>query len=502
MLNLPCSDKIEAVKKFEEVGFVPVKRPDLDPFVINLPFDWSIDPYNDENWKFQLHTLRYLMVYLEAYICTGSEKYADRLIEYILDWHEFVTKRSCDYAWHDMATGIRSEKLYLIYSRLTNDGYTKTDLLKPVVNKHLSVLKKTGFFNPSHNHGMYVLHGLRCLAEVIEFEEYESIKEYCEKSWRTLIDNQLDANFVHKEHSPHYHFLFIDSLKRYVNSGLYEDFSYLKETLIRAEQNSEMFLLPDGREVPFGDTDNAECIGIEKRAGKIEKDELVLYSKSGYVLCKGRAKNSSFLAFTNTYHSKIHKHWDNLSLIWGERGQDILVDPGKYKYASDVIRKKVISSGAHNTINFVEEEWSGGNLVPPCEEVEVLKTGDGIALLSSIRIKRKKKEFKFERRVNYSPGKLVVFDKVSPESGEKVCSRFNLHKSARLISFREGIFVFDCMGVLVKIEAFAFLQGKRKTVMPIIEQVPVSYKYGSYENCVSLVVCFVNSVEVSFEITE
>ena len=43
-------------------------------------------------------------------------------------------------------------------------------------------------------------------------------------------------------------------------------------------------------------------------------------------------KNSSYLAQTCAFHSRVHKHADDLSLIWWEHGHQILIDPGKYGY--------------------------------------------------------------------------------------------------------------------------------------------------------------------------
>jgi hypothetical protein len=47
-------------------------RHGIDPWPLNLPLDWSQDPFKDTNWKFSLHSWRMTDPILREYFRTGN----------------------------------------------------------------------------------------------------------------------------------------------------------------------------------------------------------------------------------------------------------------------------------------------------------------------------------------------------------------------------------------------------------------------------------------------
>ena len=69
-------------------------------------------------------------------------------------------------------------------------------------------------------------------------------------------------------------------------------------------------------------------------------------------------KQSSFLFFQGSFNTRIHKHSDDLSFVWQESGDDILIDSGKYGYNKDKYRDYFLSTSAHNTISVDNKDIS------------------------------------------------------------------------------------------------------------------------------------------------
>lgn len=485
------STELNKVKDFEEKGFVPVNRPDLKPYKMIIPFDWNMNPYEDSNWRFQLHTLRYLTVYMGAFKQSKEERYIYKMLDWIEDWYIFCQNNEVEYAWHDMATGIRAEKIYLLVKMCDDYSIPKPNFMYDLINKHLSVMMEGKFFRSNHNHGLYVIHGIRCLAELIH--DNDSILEYCESGWNEILDNQLDENYIHKEHSPHYHFLFVETLERYIKTGFYKNFSKMHIYLKEAKKNCSFLRLPDGREIPFGDTDNALPIKDNSKYELNDNNQLFI---SGYFVFKD-SRNLTYLALTNNYHSTIHKHWDNLSFIFGYQGQDILVDPGKYKYEQSKLRSLIMSSECHNTIHIDDIEWGKSNLLKDSLELNAsIKDNGDVECISKMSLKIPDSTLLIERRLKYDGSELIVEDQIDKEGS--YYSSFILNRDAKIISInKEGVFIFGFNSIKV---SFKFYDKSGGMLFPTITNNPVSYEYGSYHSSLTINIAFEKFVKTKITI--
>lgn len=476
------------VKEFEKIGFVPVKRPDVSPYPMSLPFNWDVDPFEDSNWCFQLQTLRYLMVYLDAFKETKNNKYLDVLLDWFKDWWEASQVSPNKFTWHDMATGIRAEKIHKVAREIKNNKIKLPAWFVEMLLKHVSVIREKGFVRTNHNHGLYAAHGLRCLAEHLGPGMMRNVIRRSHDLVEQIIKNQFDENYVHKEHSPHYHYLVLKSLKEYKKTGFYEDLDVLSQYIEGAENVAKHLLLPDGREIPFGDTDN-EILG--RPVGDEVAGDVELWCRSGYVVYKN---GLSYFCMTNNYNSNIHKHWDNLSFVFGTNGQDVFVDPGKYKYTADNIREKILSPESHNTINFDGYSWGGKDIVKKSISLDGEVLGDKLVLEGGLSLKVKNSVVNFNRYVECQSGFLKLTDKVVRSksflpSGQvgRVYSRFVLHKDAKIIDKRESEVLFDINNVVVRVEIKTIDDAGKVLKKPyLIESTPVSYSYGEYCESLSL----------------
>src|SRR6478609_370100 len=67
-------------------------------------------------------------------------------------------------------------------------------------------------------------------------------------------------------------------------------------------------------------------------------EPMKVFPKSGYFVVRGKANppsehvSAGYLAQIAAFHSRTHKHADDLSFIWYDRGAQLLVDAGRYGY--------------------------------------------------------------------------------------------------------------------------------------------------------------------------
>ncbi len=479
---------------FEDKGFVPIQRPDLDPYRMELPFDWGVDPYKDPNWCFQLHTLRYLMVYLSAYKETKDNTYLSKLLGWFHDWWDWANKNTTEFLWHDMATGIRSEKIYQLVKELNANHIATPMWVRDMILQHVKVLREPGFIRVNHNHGLYAIHGLRCLAELLGPGMKVNVLALCYQDFEKIVKNQFDENYVHKEHSPHYHHLVLDSLMRYKKTKLYDDLDLLDKYIDGASDVARNLFLPDGREIPFGDTDYEFPREV---AGDVDP-KLRVWNESGYVVAK---EGLSYICMINNFNSGVHKHWDNLSLIYGIKGNDILVDPGKYKYTNDDLRGMVVSSSSHNTVNIDGFSWGAKSLIRRSLFLDARKESRGVVVEGGMAINFNNKIINIKRKVEYYDGELVVLDEVLNKDDCCVYSRFNFHKDFELNFQGDGRLILGKKGFLVEVSVEQVEDGGHfESARYELEEMPISYRYGSCEKSISIKVFNCNLLRTKFKI--
>jgi Heparinase II/III-like protein/Heparinase II/III N-terminus len=330
-------------------------RSDVAAVEIDLPLDWSLDPFKDRNWNAQLHMWR-----LGDFALQQAERTQDRermafFVRIMMDWHRhhLVEQRESIYAWQDMMVGIRAMKLAYVVS-LWQHGHVDlraTELagLHDLVETHLGFL-----LNPAQvrysNHTLSDLHGALALARVVDTPVRQQIEAFVREVFPKVLEGQFDSNGVHRENSVGYHRYGINYLRKLMATGWFDDFG-LREVVERAEAVLPWFLLPDGRTAPIGDTDGAAPPAKPGPTVFQGRDEV--FSRSGYVILRddggGDAKRAAYLFFMGAYNSKFHKQSDDLSMLW-YHGEDILCDAGKYAYKTDDWARYAVSRRAHNTV--------------------------------------------------------------------------------------------------------------------------------------------------------
>lgn len=212
------------------------------------------------------------------------------------------------------------------------------------------------------NHGLFQMHGLMSLGRILRrAEEGRRAIEFARTMLDRLAFHQFSEEGVHLEHSPAYHFFAMDVLSSIYDTGWYSEDSHFNKTRELISRATGWLVDPLSHAIPIGDSH-----ALRKQTTFPEGESVVFgrspwpaalakhWRKTGYSIVRSSRdapKDDAYMLFlTGAHHSSVHKHSDDLHIEWFDRGSAILVDSGAYCYKRDDMRKYVLSTRAHNTV--------------------------------------------------------------------------------------------------------------------------------------------------------
>lgn len=356
------------------------------------PIAWDEVLADHRSLHFQLHSWAPLGPLLTAFDHTRELRFLRSAMDVALDWirrHPTIDETS-PFAWYDMAIGLRAVRLgYLadVAARTPSCPDPVLESLVAGILLHAEALADESLFPAHSNHGFYFAAGQAALAERFpELPGMDAARSQARDRLDRLMREHFTVEGVHREHSPKYHWMVLRTVLGLRAAGLLSSQEH-RGLLERAQEAFAWFVLPNGRLVMFGDTEHRLVTGVERdditnenllfvltdgREGKPPSETLRAFPASGYVVVRdewtpeGEGGAGSYLAQTSAFHSRTHKHADDLSFVWYDRGHEILTDAGGYGYAgktepgselwkdgfwyADPKRIYVESTAAHNTV--------------------------------------------------------------------------------------------------------------------------------------------------------
>ncbi len=388
------------ILKAEEILSKGWHRRGYDEVFLHQPMPWKLQGHDQRSHNFYVHCLDMLDLLLRAYSQSSDEKYLSVSLPVALDWIvQHADPRAEDispFAWYDMSVGLRAYRLAYLYQAADAAGLlgdSARHALWSALEQHAVYLADDANIAFHNNHGYYQVAGQLAMGR--RFANQSAVMAQAQAQGRERLKRMLAQQFatdgVHREHSPDYHRMVYDTLKALIDSGLVED----EETIAfacRIEEALSWFVFPNQRIVNFGDSDDrslarkpkeieAKWVTPEMRfwtsggkVGKPSAETSHAFHEGGYWVVRepgdepAQLKDYSYLALNAAFHSRTHKHADDLSFVWFDRGANILVDGGRYGYLgkaemgselwldghwySDPWRVYCESTRAHNTLEF------------------------------------------------------------------------------------------------------------------------------------------------------
>lgn len=355
--------------------------------------DWTADPFQDRNWQFQHHTLRWLNP-LRWSALDGDARARDEWRAVARSWfHANVPPSSAAsaFAWKDMADGNRALQLSLGAALLADDDEWFIDLLKA---------HREWLMDPEHivgkNHGLHQHTGLFVLGAVMRDDE---AMDTAVTRMADQFATTFDAQGCNDEGSTAYHQMNLrwwsQAWRRVALEGrAIPDFA--AHRLAGAGTVLAHLAQPDGRLPQIGDSsrgpvsrgldpvaDFAATKGV--RGTRPKATALVL--DGGYAISRSgwgeqrKIHNESHMILRHGPFVRAHAHADLGSVHIYAAGRPWLVDSGFHSYQSaDRTRQHLHSRQAHNLALLPEREYSPRSTVA-IERTEITETVHDFAVL-------------------------------------------------------------------------------------------------------------------------
>ncbi len=400
-LMLKWSPKIHALA--DRILTVGWEKSRLPPLKLESPIDWMLRLRENTSWNYSLHAWKPLEHPLLAFDRTGDAKYFRTCLGFAEDWVRTQPRSfraatgkaesESPYVWYDMAVGLRAYQLgYLldVCCRREDVPDETVQVLWRSLVEHLACLEDERRL-ATNNHGFFQIVGQ--LDASVRFSWVPAVseaKEQAAERLRAMIDSQFTPEGVHREHSPEYHWLVMRPIEVLSSAGILSDAMLPPGRLKHMEEALAWMIQPNGQFANLGDSGRSPMRGevsaedlyssdilrftiSASRSGRPPKEHLKAFPESGLVVMRsgwprGTAayRQASYLAQQCAFHSRTHKHADDLSFLWYDHGTDILVDAGRYGYLggtpadkelvqqgfwyADPKRMYVESTRAHNTV--------------------------------------------------------------------------------------------------------------------------------------------------------
>jgi len=354
------------------------------PFDVRPPVEWGADPFSDRSWRYTLNAWLFLDPVVHLHATTGDTRALEFAVSVARDWIARATESESGnpFAWHDMGTALRASRLGWIV-----DAAARTDRIgdEPLADilaaafRHAHFLAEEGNLSHRHNHGIYQMLGLlSLLRSVPEIDGTGRMYSYaCSCLERLYLDTYCETDGMLLEHTPCYHVWLTLHLDRILRDRIVLS-RRLERLRDRAMSLVKWLVHPQGHLARFGDCQtqpeplDARPFGCEVRkrhpslwylitrgaSGRRPAEGECVLPASGYAFVRGRWPLGehdwtlgSYLAFAAAFHSGVHKHADDGTIEWSERGRCLLMDAGNFGYQYDRRERRYCeSTRAHNTV--------------------------------------------------------------------------------------------------------------------------------------------------------
>jgi hypothetical protein len=370
-----------------------VEIPRYAPFAIGVLPTWSEDPYHSVYWRMNFYALRPTENLLKAYVKTGDERYAKRLMA--IDLSFFKHESTSPHAWEDdHAVAFRA--MVLVHEWWQLRYYHQ--LTEAQSSRFLRELEKTGQFladvnhyQPEHNHGTNEAAALLELA--VDFPTLPHAKK-----WGAIARARLAAGIVTLvdgdgaliENSPYYDFYTLDKYWQIYEFSQRTNFVVAKDLAQRIRKMIEYatYVLQPDSSVPLLGASLKAVIhdaGSYRAMAKLDphfkyvlthgeegkKPPLtsVFFPYTGQTIMrsgwgKGQAfVGQSYLTFNVGPYRTAHSNLDALAITLYGGGMPLLPGAGLYTYSPGVMRNYFHGTASHDTVVVDHRSQSQGTAV-------------------------------------------------------------------------------------------------------------------------------------------
>jgi hypothetical protein len=338
------------------------------------PINWK---HANRSFEFHAHAWDPVSLLITGYEGLGEERYLEAALAICDDWlrvHQApllegdretalnaAEAHTDTMAWYDMGTGQRAYRLaYLadVMGRNEHTDPTRFAQLFEAVRFHCQLLSRSSFFADHTNHGLYQALGQLAAARRFRFlTEFELVHKQASARLDLMFERSFFESGVHREHSPGYHLMILNSLLGARSAGLLSKKTH--ERLRLAEEALGWMLGPRGTLATIADTDYNERVDATRAnlaisdnqratrdvaaASRAEPPEsgLTAYARRHGCVCPLTPPRLLPRACCGAFHSRTHKHARTIHIRlfgWLSRDDEVLVRPCRFGYLQKTAR--------------------------------------------------------------------------------------------------------------------------------------------------------------------
>lgn len=369
---------------------------------------WDENPFDQRNWRAQLHMLRWLEPIRRA-AAQGDEGARRYWLETVRSWVRSnpPNRSKGDFAWADMVDGVRA--LCLVFGLpLTQDD---SGWLLDSITEHGEWLADASHVGRA-NHALHQHQALFVISRLLRNHEWQDLAV---TRLENLFAEAYDDEGVNNEGSLGYH----------KNNAIWWQTAARRlalENIPSEEINARLRLAlsalvhasrPDGKLELIGDTElttlaplsspEIDYVRSQGSSGQPPADLAKVYrrgyafGRSGWGEFERDFADELFYSLSFGRADRIHGHADGSSLTLHANGQPWLIDAGKYAYKTDPMRRYCLSRMAHNVMVLDDLEYNKSSEVkleshwhaPDADEYIITDNGyEGVELTRNVLYSR------------------------------------------------------------------------------------------------------------------
>jgi hypothetical protein len=403
---------------------------------VTLPRElaWDEDPFEDRNWQFQLHSLRYVRTLLLAWRDSDDPRYRDRAVELMEQWlaNNPRGQPPSPFSWDDHATAWRARTMACAASLLG-----LSDWLREALQLHGRTLAEPDFYLGFGNHALNQNVALLDVGCVLDHRDWMALAR---DRLEELIVESVDAHGVTNEQAIEYqayNFAHYSTARdALIGCGLEPPAAFARIDLMPT------FLahatLPNGEYELIGDTGQTAADVVEGTiaefaatggvSGPRPTRSTVIYPSSGWAFA--RTGWGEDRPFEDEIHTSLrfgppqfmHGHLDGGSVTLYGYGERLLVDAGKYRYEDTAWRDWFVSREAHNVVVIDGVPFDEDAATPLVAHRTSRRHTDTTVATTGYPGVRHERRVIFSRELGY----LIVEDRVVSEAPRRVSQLWHL----------------------------------------------------------------------------
>ena len=410
--------------------------------------NWESNPYENRSWYLYFQSLRMIGFLAEDYKYTKDPENIIKTKEILNSWHDYYKddfdkgfSNLSKSVWNDHAVANRTLNLLHVYFTFSTELELRETILK-ILTHHGKWLYADENYTTG-NHAIMIDRALFQLSQLFDFNESEKWKVRAIERLEKMFDFEVTLEGVCTENSPSYHLYVLDLFIEIINLFKEYNVDYIDEWNIKVQDMkkfSDVIIKPNNTLPIIGDSYYTKhpinlfkkykdkYLEFNSSFGEtnkpwIDKDSYI-FPKSGYFIYKQpyfESNNSigytdrTYLSFTNTNLSPVHKHNDFLSITLTSNNEDLIVDTGHLGYEKNDITEFTRTTFAHsgitvNELNLNFKELSQSDVLIDHYEIKP----EFSVVKASVRFQ----DYNLERTlIVLKPSTFVFYDKVTRYEG-------------------------------------------------------------------------------------